>query len=113
MCAVRAVSHQDGAVTEVALLPQGPQLLHQLAAVVRELQHLVVDGVEGQKLLPSLVRREHRVKLNPQINCFVLHLQQMAKKQNSIRRSQNTEHLMSVPHSLGFINEFLVTASSY
>ncbi len=34
MCSVRAVSHQDGAVTEVALLPQGPQLLHQLAAVV-------------------------------------------------------------------------------
>ena len=34
MCTVRAVSHQDGAVTEVALLPQGPQLLHQLAAVV-------------------------------------------------------------------------------
>ncbi len=31
---VRAVSHQDGAVTEVALLPQSPQLLHQLAAVV-------------------------------------------------------------------------------
>lgn len=35
MCAVRAVSNKDGAVTEVALFPQGPQLLHQLAAVIR------------------------------------------------------------------------------
>lgn len=35
MCSVRVVSHQDGAVTEVALLPEGPQLLHQLSAVVR------------------------------------------------------------------------------
>lgn len=39
MCAVGAVAHQDGAVAEVSLLPQGPQLLHQLAAVVRQLQH--------------------------------------------------------------------------
>ena len=34
MGAVGAVPHQDGAVTQVALPPQGPQLLHQLAAVV-------------------------------------------------------------------------------
>ena len=39
MCSVMTVSHKDGAVTEVALLLQGPQLLHQLAAVVGELHH--------------------------------------------------------------------------
>lgn len=39
VCAMRALSYQDGAVTEVALLPQGPQLLHQLAAVVWQLHH--------------------------------------------------------------------------
>lgn len=34
-------SHQDGAVAEVALLPQRPQLLHQLTAVVGQLHHSV------------------------------------------------------------------------
>lgn len=39
---VGGLSHQDGAVAEVALLPQRPQLLHQLAAVVGQLHHVSV-----------------------------------------------------------------------
>lgn len=39
VCMMRTVSHQDCAVTELALIPQRPQLLHQLAAVVWELHH--------------------------------------------------------------------------
>ena len=42
MSPVGGLSHQDGAVAEVALLPQSPKLLHQLAAVVGQL-HLSVS----------------------------------------------------------------------
>lgn len=44
---VGTVSHPDGAVTEQTLLPQGPQLLHQLPAEVRELHH--PDGGSADK----------------------------------------------------------------
>lgn len=60
MCVVRAVSHQDGAVTEVALFPQCPQLLHQLAAVVRQLYHCLMP--RRWEVFPS-VRTEHLVRL--------------------------------------------------
>lgn len=38
---VGGLSHQDGTVAKVALLPQRPQLLQQLAAVVGQLHHSV------------------------------------------------------------------------
>lgn len=41
MSTVGGLSHQNGAVAEVALLPQSPQLLHQLTAVVGQLHHSV------------------------------------------------------------------------
>lgn len=73
MSTVGGLSHQDGAVAEVAFLPQSPQLLHQLAAVVGQLHHSV--SVKYQNKPTTLFLRPQeltRVEMEPtyeQLTC--------------------------------------------